>query len=54
MSRIDEARQMIWYKTCKCVCRLTSAACKSRQIWNKDKCKYNCKEDLVNKMVYGK
>ena len=32
MSRINERRQMIWHETCKCVCRLTSAVCNSRQI----------------------
>ena len=32
MSRINETRQMIWPETCKCVCRLTSAVCNSRQV----------------------
>ena len=27
MQRINEARQIIWHETCKCVCRLTSAIC---------------------------
>ena len=35
----------------KFVCRLTSAVCNSRKIWNKDKCRCECKEDLINKMV---
>ena len=54
MSRINETRQIIWHETCKCVCRLTSAVCNSRQIWNKDKYRCECKEDLVNKMVCDK
>ena len=54
MSRFNEARQIIWPKTCKCICRLTSAVCNSRQIWNEDKCRCECKQDLVNKMVYDK
>ena len=54
MSRINEARQIIWHETCKCICRLTSAICNNRQIWNKDKCRRECKEDLVNKMVCDK
>ena len=54
MSRINEARQIIWHETCKCLCRLISTVCNSRQIWNKDKCRYECKEDLVNKMVCDK
>ena len=34
--------------TCKCVCRLTEAVCNAKQIWNKDKCQCECKEDLIN------
>ena len=54
MSRINETRQIIWHETCKCVWRLTSAVCNSRQIWNEDKCGCECKEDLINKMVCDK
>ena len=50
MSRINETRSMICHETCKCVCRLTKAICNSRQIWNKDKCRCECKEDLINKL----
>ena len=39
MSRINETRQIIWHETCKCICRLISAVCNSRQIWKKDKCR---------------
>ena len=45
MSRINETRQIIWHETCKC---------NSRQIWNKDKCRFECKEDLINNMVCDK
>ena len=54
MSQINETREIIWHETCKCVCRLTSAICNNRQIWNEDKCTCKCKEDLVNKMVCDK
>ena len=54
MARINETRQIIWHETCKCVCRLTSAVCNSRQIWNEDKCGCECKEDLINKLVCDK
>ena len=54
MSRINETRQIIWHETCKRICRLTSAICINRQIWNKYKCRCDCKEDLVNKMVCDK
>ena len=39
MSRISETRQTVWHETCKCVCRLTTAVCNSRQVWNKGKCR---------------
>ena len=54
MSRINETRQIIWHETCKCVCRLTPAVCNSMQIWNEDKCRCECKEDLINKMACDK
>ena len=54
MSRINETRQIIWHETYKCVCKLTSAVCNTRQIWNNDKCRCECKEYLVNKMVCDK
>ena len=54
MPRINKTRQIIWHETCKCICRLTSAVCNSRQIRNKDKYRCECKEDLVNKMVCDK
>ena len=43
LSQINETRQIIWHETCKCVCRLPSAVCNSRQIWNEDKCRCECK-----------
>ena len=54
MARINEPRQIVWHETCKCICKLTSAVCNSRQIWNEDKCRCECKEDLINKMVCDK
>ena len=54
MARINEARKIVWHETCKCICKLTSAVCNSRQIWNEDKCRCECKEDLINKLVCDK
>ena len=42
-------KQEKWHEICKCVCRLTLAVCNGRQIWNEDKCRCKCKENLVNK-----
>ena len=33
---------------------MTSAICNSRQIWNKNKCQCECREDLINKLVCDK
>ena len=49
LARINETRKIVWHETCKCVCRLTSAICNDRQEWNENKCRYECKEDLVSK-----
>ena len=54
MSITNETRQIIWHETCKRICTLTSAVCNSRQIWNEDKCRCECKEDLINKLVCDK
>ena len=53
MQRINEIRHIIWHETCKCMCRLTSSVCNSRQIFDKDKCRCECKE-LVDKGIYDK
>ena len=54
MQLINETRQLVWHETCKCVCRLTSSVCNSRQTWNEDKCRCECREDLIDKMVCDK
>ena len=54
MSRINETKQILWHKTCKCMCKLSVAVCNTRQIWNDGKCRCECREDLVDKMVCDK
>ena len=54
MSRINETKQIIWHETCKCICRLSEAICNTNQIWNKDKCRCECKEDIVSKINCNK
>ena len=51
MSRINGKRQILWHETCKCMCRLSVAVCNSRQIWNDNKCRCECREGLVDKIV---
>ena len=36
MSRINETRQMLWDKTCKCVYRLSVAVCNDGTMTNVD------------------
>ena len=54
LARINETRKIVWHETCKCVCRLRSAICNDRQEWNENKCRCECKEDLVSKLVCDK
>ena len=54
LTRITETRKIVWHEMCKCICRLTSAVCNDRQEWNENKCKCECKEDLVSKLVCDK
>ena len=54
LSRINETRKIIWHANCKCICRFTSAVCNNKQEWNENKCKCECKEDLIDKLVCDK
>ena len=54
MHRINETRQIIWHETCKCVCRLNSSVCNNRQRCNEDKCRCECREDIIDKGICDK
>ena len=54
LARVNETRKVVWHETCKCVCRLASAICIYRQEWNENKCRCECKEDLVSKLACDK
>ena len=47
-------RIILWHESCKCVCRLNSLVCNSKQIWNTDTCKCDCNEDFVGIMSCDK
>ena len=47
LMRLNETRNVLWHKSCKCVCLLNSPVCNSKQIWNSDTCKYDCNEDFT-------
>ena len=47
LMRINETRNVLWHESCKCVCKLNSSVCNSKQIWNSDTCRCDCNEDLL-------
>ena len=53
MSQTNETRHIKWHETWKCICRLDNITCNSKQRWNKDKCRCECKE-LIDKGVCDK
>ena len=54
LMRLNESRNVLWHESCKCVCRLNSLVCNSKQIWNSDTCKCNCNEDFAGIMTCNK
>ena len=48
LMRLNETRNVLWHESCKCVCRLNSSVCNSKQIWNNDTCKCDCNEDFAS------
>ena len=49
----NETRHIEWHESCRCICRLDKIICNSKQRWNKDKCRRECKE-LIDKEVCDK
>ena len=47
LMRLNETRNVLWHESCKCVCRLNSSLCNSKQIWNSDTCRCDCNEDFA-------
>ena len=54
LARINETRKITWHETCKCICRFTKAVCNDKQEWDENKCKCECKEDLIDKLKCNK
>ena len=38
---------VLWHESCKCLCRLNSSLCNSKQIWTSDTCRCDCNEDFA-------
>ena len=53
ISKTNETRFIKWHETCDCICKLDGIICNSKQRWNKDKCRCECKE-LIDKGVCDK
>ena len=34
LMRLNETRNVLWHESCKCVSKLSSSVCNSKQIWN--------------------
>ena len=47
LMRSNETRNVLWHESCKCVCKLNSSVCNSKQIWNSDTCRCDCNEDFA-------
>ena len=47
LMRLNETRNVLWHESCKCICRLNSSVCNSKQIWSSDTCSSNCNEDFA-------
>ena len=47
LMRLNETRNVLRHESCKCICRLNSSACNSKQIWNSDTCRCDCNEDFA-------
>ena len=45
---LNETRNVLWHESCKCVCKLNSSVCNSKQIWNSDTCRCDCNKDFAD------
>ena len=54
LMRLNETRNVLWHESCKCVCRLNSSVCNSKQISNSDTCRCDCNEDFIGIMTCNK
>ena len=49
MSWSSQTKYIEWHETCKCKCMLDARVCNSKQRWNEDKCRCECREELSDK-----
>ena len=47
LMRLNETRNVLWHESCKCVCKLNSSVCNSKQIWNSNTCTCDGNKDFA-------
>ena len=47
LTMLNETRNVLRHKSCKCVCKLNSSVCNNKQIWNSNTCRCDCNEDFA-------
>ena len=47
LTMLNEARNVLWHESCKCVCKLNSSVCNNKQIWNSNTCRCDCNDDFA-------
>ena len=47
LMRLNETRNVLWHKSCKCACKLNSSVCNNKEIWNDDTCRCDCNDDFA-------
>ena len=45
----NQTKHIEWHETCKCKCILDASVCNNEQRWNEDKCRCECREELIDK-----
>ena len=49
MSWSNQTKHIKLHETCKYKCRLNSSVCSNKQKWNENRCRYDCKKELIDR-----
>ena len=49
MSWSNQTKHIKLHETCKYKCRLNSSVCSNKQKWNENRCRYECKKELIDR-----